>query len=163
GTDSAQAFDEIGRARDAQAPDSPLIRFCRALDTAGVLAEVEIAVPGDRARAAQLVAVREAVPAAVNERIRRAKLPIDPRIEKTAADMIVPFEAIDELLAIYDEGFRRRGLDGAVWGHISDGNVHPNVIPRSLADITAGKTAILEFGRETMRLGGSPLAEHGVG
>jgi D-lactate dehydrogenase (cytochrome) len=99
----------------------------------------------------------------VNERIRRAKLTNDPRIDKTAADMIVPFEAIDELLAIYDEGFGRRGLDAAVWGHISDGNVHPNVIPRSLADVTAGKTAILEFGRETMRLGGSPLAEHGVG
>ena len=25
-----------------------------------------------------------------------------------------------------------RGLDAAVWGHISDGNLHPNVIPRSI-------------------------------
>ena len=163
GMASAQAFDEIGRAREAGARDTPLMRFCRALDEAGVLDEVEIAVPGDRARADQLVAVREAVPAAVNARVRRAQLTVDPRIEKTAADMIVPFEAIDELLAIYDEGFRRRGLDAAVWGHISDGNVHPNVIPRSLAEVGAGKTAILEFGRETIRLGGSPLAEHGVG
>jgi len=29
---SARAFDEIGRAREAKAPDTPLIRFCRALD-----------------------------------------------------------------------------------------------------------------------------------
>ena len=54
-------------------------------------------------------------------------------------------------------------LDAAVWGHISDGNVHPNVIPRSLADVESGKEAILAFGREVIRMGGSPLAEHGVG
>ena len=77
--------------------------------------------------------------------------------------MIVPFDVLDALFARYDEGFARRGLDAAVWGHISDGNVHPNVIPRSFADVESGKAAILEFGREVMRLGGSPLAEHGVG
>ena len=107
--------------------------------------------------------MREAVPAAVNQRIGRAKAAIDPRIEKTAADMIVPFDAVEDLLALYDEGFRRRGLDAAVWGHISDGNLHPNVIPRSVTDVESGKEAILEFGREVVRLGGSPLAEHGVG
>src|SRR5439155_18027625 len=152
-----------GRARDRDAPDTRLVRFCRMLADAGVLDDVEIAVPGDGGRAAQLLAIREAVPAAINMRVGRAKQTIDPRIEKTAADMIVPFEAVEELLAIYDEGFRRRGLDAAVWGHISDGNLHPNVIPRSAEDIDAGKAAILEFGRDAIRLGGSPLAEHGVG
>ena len=64
---------------------------------------------------------------------------------------------------MYDAEFERRGLDAAVWGHISDGNLHPNVIPRSMADVESGKAAILLFGREVIRLGGSPLAEHGVG
>jgi D-lactate dehydrogenase (cytochrome) len=41
--------------------------------------------------------------------------------------------------------------------------VHPNVIPRSYADVERGKEAILCFGREVARLGGCPLAEHGVG
>ena len=163
GTTGAQAFDEIGRARESIAPDTPLIRFCRALDETGVLDDVEIAVPGDHARAGQLLAVREAVPAAVNARVGRAKHTVDPRIEKTAADMIVPFDRFEDLLAFYDDEFRRRGLDAAVWGHISDGNLHPNVIPRSIADIESGKAAILAFGREVIRLGGSPLAEHGVG
>jgi D-lactate dehydrogenase (cytochrome) len=158
-----RAFDEIGRAREASAPDTRLVRFCRALDAAGVLDVVEIAVPGDRARAAQLVALREAVPAAVNARVGRAKHDVDAAIEKTAADMIVPFDRLEELLAIYDEEFGRRGLDAAVWGHISDGNLHPNVIPRSIADVESGKAAIATFGREVIRLGGSPLAEHGVG
>jgi D-lactate dehydrogenase (cytochrome) len=162
-TTAEQAFDEIGRSRDASPPDTPLVRFCRLLDEAGVFDDVEIAVPGDRARARQLIALREGVPAAVNERVGRAKRDADPRIEKTAADMIVPFDRLEALLAVYDDEFRRRGLDAAVWGHISDGNVHPNVIPRSLADVVSGKEAIARFGREVIRLGGSPLAEHGVG
>jgi len=162
-TTAADAFEQIGRAREPSGPDTPLARFCRALDEVGVLESVEIALPADRARAEQLLALREEVPAAVNARVGRAKHTVDPRIAKTAADMIVPFESLDALLTMYDEEFARRGLDAAVWGHISDGNLHPNVIPRSIADVESGKEAILAFGREVMRLGGSPLAEHGVG
>jgi D-lactate dehydrogenase (cytochrome) len=158
-----RAFDEIGRARDRDTPATRLVRFCRALDAAGVLDAVDIAVPGDQARAAQLLALREAVPAAVNARVGRAKHGVDASIAKTAADMIVPFDRLEELLAIYDEEFRRRGLDAAVWGHISDGNLHANVIPRSIADVESGNAAIAEFGRAVIRMGGSPLAEHGVG
>jgi D-lactate dehydrogenase (cytochrome) len=131
-----------------------LTRFCRVLDEAGVLDAVEIAVPGDHARAAQLVALREEVPAAVNARVGRAKHDVDSRIAKTAADMIVPFESLETLMTLYDKEFERRGLDAAVWGHISDGNLHPNVIPRSFADVESGKEAILAFGREVIRLGG---------
>jgi D-lactate dehydrogenase (cytochrome) len=77
--------------------------------------------------------------------------------------MIVPFEHMAEMMDIYRAGFESRGLDYAIWGHISDGNVHPNVIPASFEDVVTGKDAILEFGREVARLGGCPLAEHGVG
>jgi D-lactate dehydrogenase (cytochrome) len=77
--------------------------------------------------------------------------------------MIVPFPMLERLLAQYDEEFGRRGLDVAVWGHISDGNVHPNVIPRSYADVESGKAAILSLAREVLKMGGAPLAEHGVG
>src|SRR3954463_4214745 len=112
-TDPSRAFDEIGRARDADAPDTPLIRFCRMLDVAGVLDRIDIAVPGDAARQQQLLSLREAVPAGVNARVGRSKQSIDPRIAKTAADMIVPFERVGEVMAIYDEQFRRRGLDAA--------------------------------------------------
>jgi len=160
GTSAESAFEEIGRFEEAE---GPLARFCRALAAAGVLEDVEIAVPGDEQRAAQLLAVREAVPAAVNARVGRAKLELDGRIAKTAADVIVPFDRLGELMDLYDEEFRRRGLDAAVWGHISDGNLHPNVIPRSIADAEAGKEAIREFGRAAIRMGGAPLAEHGVG
>jgi D-lactate dehydrogenase (cytochrome) len=143
--------------------DSAADQVGRALEAAGLDRDVEVALPGDRARAAQLIAVREAVPAAVNARVGRAQQSIDPSISKTAADMIVPFERLGELMDLYDREFARRGLDAAVWGHISDGNLHPNVLPRSAADVSSGCDAILLFGREVIRKGGSPLAEHGVG
>jgi D-lactate dehydrogenase (cytochrome) len=162
GTTAAQAYDHIGRAHET-ACGAPLARFCRELETVGVLDDVQMAVPGDRGRMAQLLAVREAVPAAVNARVGRAKQTIDGRIAKTAADVIVPFDRLEELLSFYGEEFRRRGLDAATWGHVSDGNLHPNVIPHSWADVESGREAILAFGREAIRLGGSPLAEHGVG
>ena len=120
-------------------------------------------MPGDERRARQFLAFREAAPTGVNRRVGDAKRIKDARIEKTAADMIVPFDRFGEMMQIYRDGYHRRGLDFAIWGHISDGNVHPNVIPRTYDDVVAGREAILEFGRAVARLGGCPLAEHGVG
>jgi D-lactate dehydrogenase (cytochrome) len=162
GLTSAQAFDQIG-AFEVTNVDAPLARFCRAMSDAGVFDEVVIAVPGDRARMAQLVSLREEVPAAVNARVGRAKLTVDARIEKTAGDMIVPFDRLCDILDFYDREFGRRGLDAAVWGHVSDGNLHPNVLPRSYDDMVSGREALLEIGRQVISMNGSPLAEHGVG
>jgi D-lactate dehydrogenase (cytochrome) len=163
GTQPEQAFDELGQAGAPDAPDTPLARFARLLAESGALEEVAIAVPGDRARAAQLVALREAVPDAVNRRVGMAKRTVDGRIEKVAGDPVVPFEHVESFLAFCEAEFRRRGLDAAIWGHVSDGNLHPNVLPRSRHDVEEGKAAILAIGREAIRLGGAPLAEHGVG
>jgi D-lactate dehydrogenase (cytochrome) len=160
---SADAYAQIASALSPADGDTALGRFCRILSDAGLLDVTELALPGDVRRASQLIAVREAVPAGVNQRVGSAKHRVDPRIEKTAADMIVPFERFGEMMDVYRRGFGSRGLDFAVWGHISDGNVHPNVIPRSFDDVRLGKEAILEFGDEVARLGGCPLAEHGVG
>jgi len=160
---SATAFEEIGRATESETTDSSLGRLCRALDEAVGLDDVQIAVPGDRARMAQLLAFREEIPAAVNARVGRAKQTIDQRIEKTAGDLIVPFDRLQELLDCCDRRFDRNILDVAVWGHLSDGNIHPNVLPRSFVDVESGRLAMFELGRDAIRLGGSPLAEHGVG
>lgn len=163
GASATSLYDEVASALTPGGPDTPMTRLCRLLDRHDVLERTELAMPGDKSRLDQLLALREAAPTGVNRRVGNAKRDIDPRIEKTAADMIVPFEALPEMLRIYREGYAARGLDCAIWGHISDGNLHPNVLPRSFADVAAGKDAILEFGHAAVRLGGCPLAEHGVG
>ena len=163
GTTGAAVYDEVANALEDDAPDRPITRFCRMLAGHGVLEPTELAAPGDTRRAQQFLMLREGAPVGVNRRVGDARRRIDDRIDKTAADMIVPFDRFDDMMAMYRDGYTRRGLDYAIWGHISDGNVHPNVIPRSYADVAAGREAILEFGREVVAMGGSPLAEHGVG
>ena len=163
GTTESDAFAQIEDSLSPRGADTALGRVCRLLHAHGVFDRTEMALPGNARRAEQLFALREAVPAGVNQRVGRAQQTIDPRIAKTAADMIVPFDRFAEMMRIYRQGFASRGLDFAVWGHISDGNVHPNVLPRSYDDVERGKEAILFFGREAARLGGCPLAEHGVG
>jgi D-lactate dehydrogenase (cytochrome) len=142
--------------------DPLLERLADLLEKYGVLESAEIVLPSDARRAAAFIELREAVPAGVNRRVAMAHSR-DPRISKTAADMIVPFSHFEQMMrecrtiaATYD-------LDLAVWGHISDGNVHPNVVPRTYADVEHGRELILELGRRVVALGGSPLAEHGVG
>jgi D-lactate dehydrogenase (cytochrome) len=161
--DAAAAFAQVQTSLDRDAADTGLTRFCRLLDETGLLAETEIALPHDRRRAADLLAIREAVPTGVNQRVSTAKRTIDARIEKVAGDMVVPFERTAEMMEVYRQGYESRGLDYAIWGHLSDGNLHPNVIPRSFDDVTNGKAALMDFGRAIARLGGCPLAEHGVG
>ena len=139
------------------------MRLCQLFARADVLDRAEIALPQDRRRHKQLFALREAVPEAINRRIGQAKLDVDAAIEKTAADMIVPFRHVADTLRLFRTAFGDRGLDYAIWGHISDGNLHPNVVPHSLKDVRLGNEAIFECGREIIRLGGCPLAEHGVG
>jgi D-lactate dehydrogenase (cytochrome) len=156
------AYAEIAGALDTGS-DGRLARFCRLLDRHGVLESAQVAAPGDQARAAQLLAVREAVPAAVNRRVGLAQAASDPRITKTAADMVVPYERFEDMMRRYRERLEAHGLDYAIWGHSSDSNVHPNVIPRTYADVEAGRSIILDWGREVAELGGCPLAEHGVG
>ena len=162
-TTAAQVHQEVGRAAAADAPDTPMVRLCRLLDAEGLLETTELAAPGDRTRAAELLAFREAVPEAVNRRVGLAKRTVDDTIEKTAADMIVPYARFADSLSLFRDAFESRGLDYAIWGHISDANLHPNLLPRTADEVRLGQDAILECGREIIRWGGCPLAEHGVG
>jgi D-lactate dehydrogenase (cytochrome) len=102
------------------------------------------------------------VPASVNLIVATTKR-THPDVEKTAGDMIVPFARLQESIDLYRTTFERYGLDYAIWGHMSDGNLHPNVVPHSFHDVRRGREAILEIARGVVAMGGAPLAEHGVG
>jgi D-lactate dehydrogenase (cytochrome) len=143
--------------------EGPIDRFTELLDRYGLAEDASVAMPGEIRAAERLLDLRESVPAAVNARVADAKERVDRAIEKTAGDMIVPFHRLADSLRLYRETFAARGLEHAIWGHFSDGNLHPNVIPRSLDDVVKGKEALLAIGRAVVAMGGSPLAEHGVG
>jgi D-lactate dehydrogenase (cytochrome) len=133
------------------------------LDSCGITDEATVAAPDDERGAQKLFELREAVPSSVNALVAAAKARAHPDIEKTAGDMVVPFERLAESIALYRHAFESRGLEYAIWGHVSDGNLHPNVIPRTLDEMTRGREAILDIARGVIAMGGAPLAEHGVG
>jgi D-lactate dehydrogenase (cytochrome) len=138
-------------------------RLHAALEAAGVTDDPAVATPDDLRGAERLFGLREAVPASVNALVASAKARAHPDIEKTAADPVVPFARLADSIALYRRAFESRGLDYAIWGHVSDGNLHPNLIPRTLEDVERGREAILDIARGVIAMGGAPLAEHGVG
>lgn len=143
-------------------PDASLSRLGEVLDACGVATDPVLAPPGDDRGAERLFALRESVPASVNALVASRKAE-HPLLEKTAGDMVVPFERLEESIGLYRRAFESRGLPYAIWGHVSDGNLHPNVVPGTFDDVERGREAILAMAREVIAMGGAPLAEHGVG
>jgi D-lactate dehydrogenase (cytochrome) len=137
--------------------------FCRILERFGLLASAVPALPGEEERRRALFALREAVPEGMNARVRAAALSSGEPVSKSGGDVIVPFERFGEALARYREILAATGLDAAIWGHISDGNVHPNLVATGAATMETARAAQLEIGKVAIELGGSPLAEHGTG
>jgi len=142
--------------------DVTLPAFAELLDAAGVTDDPLVTSAGDDGSAQRLFDLREAVPASVNARIATAKRS-DDAIEKTAGDLIVPFELLEPALTMYRRCLEDRHLDYAIWGHVSDGNLHVNVIPRTVDEMIAGREALVAMAQRAIEMGGSPLAEHGVG
>ncbi len=161
-TSADVAAAEIARADDPTC-DTPLTRLCRLLAGHGVLATTLPALPTEIARRDALFALRESVPEGVNRRIAAAQRAIDPSLSKSGGDPVVAFERLPELLAESRRILAGLELDYAVWGHLSDGNLHPNVLPARPADVTRAEAAQLAIGQAAIDLGGSPLSEHGVG
>ena len=137
-------------------------RLQEVLDACGARDEATVAAPDDERGAQRLFELREAVPSSVNALVAAAKQ-THPDLEKTAGDMVVPFSRLAESIVLYRRAFESRGLDYAIWGHVSDGNLHPNLIPRTLDDMERGREAIFEIARGVIGMDGAPLAEHGVG
>jgi D-lactate dehydrogenase (cytochrome) len=140
-----------------------LERLASVLTSAQIADDPHLAAADDERGMQRLLELREAVPAAVNARIAATKARVHPDIQKTAGDMVVPFDRLGDSLTLYRQAFAARGLDCAIWGHVSDGNLHPNVLPRTLEDVQHGEDAILEIAHGVIAMGGAPLAEHGVG
>ena len=143
--------------------DAALAALADVLDACGITEDPVLAMAGDDRAVARMFELREAVPASVNRHIAGVQARVDPGVHKTAGDMIVPFDTLEASIALYRRAFESRGLRYAIWGHVSDGNLHPNVVPDTLRDVEAGSEAILEMAHEVLVMGGAPLAEHGVG
>jgi len=166
GYDRARAYADLAAHAEAnidQAADAPLARLCGILEAHGVLEVSVPALPEEDERRRALFALREALPEGVNRRVRETQQRVGPAVSKSGGDVIVPFERLEEALARYRVLLDEAGLDAAIWGHISDGNMHPNVLARSGEEMDKARRVQMAIGEIAIALGGSPMAEHGTG
>jgi FAD/FMN-containing dehydrogenase len=169
---SALIFElELSEAIDAEraatilagsGPRSPLSRLAEILEAHDAADATILALPGDESQRRSIAALREAVPLRVNELLAARRREGAP-VAKVGGDLIVPFGRLPEAVASYEDAFRGAGLEYAIWGHLSDGNLHPNALARDTTEARCAEAVMAELADVAIRLGGAPLSEHGVG
>jgi D-lactate dehydrogenase (cytochrome) len=162
-TDDAAAHEQLAAVLDGAGDTGrPLERLFRILAQHGALEDLELAFPEDARRHRALTELREALPRRVGE-ILAGRRRERPGVQKVGGDVIVPFQHVGEMIGHIEEAFGRRKLEHVCWGHLADGNLHPNALARDAVEVERGFAALLELGVAAASLGGCPLSEHGVG
>ncbi len=106
--------------------------------------------------------LRHALPERVNSLISERKRDI-PAVTKIGTDMAVPLPALATMMAVYREGLAAEGLEHCIFGHIGNGHLHVNILPRSDDEMRRGRRLYELFARRAVALGGSVAGEHGIG
>lgn len=101
----------------------------------------------------QLLQLRHAVPAGVNEEVIRNGMP------KVGTDLAVPDAALPEMMDAYEAAPMRHVL----FGHIGDNHLHLNLLPTSAEELAQARAFYSELVSKALALGGTVSAEHGIG
>lgn len=104
------------------------------------------------------------------EALWKARRSISPsltraRPNKLGEDISVPREAIPETVRRIQEISRRQDLPIVIFGHISDGNLHPNILfdRRNPEEMKRVEAAVGEIFAAAVKVGGTLSGEHGIG
>ncbi len=100
---------------------------------------------------------RHALPVAVNERVVKNKQ------KKIGTDMAVPDECFASFLRFYKQKLNESGLEYVIFGHIGDNHLHANILPKNDAEAATARHLYGRFIAQTIMLGGTISAEHGIG
>lgn len=81
-----------------------------------------------------------------------------------STDFSVPIVNSRQMLAFYRKQMDRI-MPGhyCIFGHLGDAHPHVNMLPTTQAEFDAGSEALTVFARQSVQLGGSVAAEHGLG
>ena len=160
-----EANSPIGLALDVEAT---LLFGVDGNDATAVDADMrEIA---ERCRAGGAREVRVAADAAEGERMWSARRAISPslarrRPNKLGEDIAVPRSAVPAMVRRVREIAAKHQLEIPCFGHIGDGNLHPNILcdRRDAAEMQRVATAAREIFEAAVALGGTLSGEHGIG
>ncbi|MGI8555619.1 MAG: FAD-binding oxidoreductase, partial [Pyrinomonadaceae bacterium] len=100
---------------------------------------------------------RHALPVAVNEKV------VKNRQRKIGTDMAVPDENFASFLKFYKQKLDKSKIEYVIFGHIGDNHLHANLLPKTEAEAAAAKHLYGRFIAQSIMLGGTISAEHGIG
>lgn len=101
--------------------------------------------------------LRHALPDAVNEIVKKNKLP------KVGTDIAVPDNRFKEMLEFYKEKLSSSGIDYVIFGHIGESHMHVNMLPKTEEEFKKSRMIYMEFSKKAVNMGGTISAEHGIG
>lgn len=84
-------------------------------------------------------------------------------IKKLNEDITIPRSQVALFLQYAQEIGKKYGFEIPCFGHIGDGNIHTNVMLKSLDDLEKGRQAVRELFTFALSLGGTLSGEHGIG
>jgi D-lactate dehydrogenase (cytochrome) len=105
---------------------------------------------------------RHNLPESINETIAQVKTQY-PEVTKLGMDFAVPFDKVRDMVKLYHQKLGGLGLDYVLFGHIGNGHVHVNIIPRDMEEYDKGKKVYRELALDAVALGGTVSGEHGIG
>jgi len=111
----------------------------------------------DRGDQAKLREFRHTLPLLVNEWLGKQQE------SKISTDMAVPEGRFRELFDFYRSVCEKQGFVYIIFGHIGNGHVHLNILPRSREEFLQAKSLYRVFVGKALALGGTLSAEHGIG
>jgi len=110
----------------------------------------------------RLTNIRHVVPETINQTIATRKRKIS-EIHKVGTDTAVPDKYLDAMLDFYVKRLVEERFDYVIFGHISENNLHVNVLPNTLEELRRAERLAEEFARYAVERGGTVSGEHGVG
>jgi D-lactate dehydrogenase (cytochrome) len=116
----------------------------------------------DHVELEKMKTVRHFVPETINATIAMRKAEYH-EVHKIGTDMAVPSAALREYLKFYRETLEKQGMEFVIFGHIGDGHLHVNMIPRNNEEVKQGMDNYMLFAKKAVELGGTVAAEHGIG
>jgi glycolate oxidase len=116
------------------------------------------------------VEVRRAADEDAAEELREARRAVSPSVSllrpnKLSGDVSVPPSQIPAMCRRVTKIARRHNVTVAIWGHIGDGNLHPNIScdVREEAEMLRVHEAAREIAMSAVEMGGAVSGEHGIG
>jgi D-lactate dehydrogenase (cytochrome) len=105
----------------------------------------------------KLKELRHAIPDAVNEIVKRNKMP------KVGTDIAVPDNRFREMYDFYKEKLIASKMDYVIFGHIGESHMHVNMLPKTEEEFKKSRAVYMEFAKKAVDMGGTVSAEHGIG